>query len=516
MNQPLDLPGFPAESSLPPKAKIAAWTRPRVKPINRSQMIWRSVDVEHLIEEDHPARAIWAFVGPLALESFYAPIEAVEGAAGRTPWDPRLLVSLWIYAYSRGISSAREIERRCSFDPGFQWLCGMEPINHHTLSDFRVAHDQGLQEFFMESLGVLSAAGLISLKRVMHDGSKVKASASSKSFRREDTLRAHLEAARAQVQKLAQDQTDERTREQAAAQRAAREREQRVAQALKELEQIRTSKRGTEEKEQARASGSDPEARVMKQADGGYAPSYNVQISTEASHKIIVGVGISQNSSDYAELAGAVAHIEQNLAAKPDQLVVDGGFTSRENILMTASQGIDLIGSFGDQEAKGAWTQARQGTSAEFSKSAFEYHASENIYGCPAGQPLRPIGHNTKAGAVQHVYRAEASTCHACAFKAQCCPQTEKGRTIVRVEEALEVQAFRQKMQTAQSQEIYRQRAEVAEFPNAWIKEKLGLRRFRVRGLAKVGCEALWACLTYNIQQWIRLCWRPKLEAAQT
>lgn len=516
MNQPLDLPGLTTESGSLPTSKIAAPGRPRVKPIDRSQLIWRSVDVEHLIEEDHPARAIWAFVGALPLESFYAPIEAVEGVAGRTPWDPRLLVSLWIYAYSRGISSAREIERRCNFDPGFQWLCGMEPINHHTLSDFRVAHNQGLQAFFVESLGVLSAEGLVSLERVMHDGSKIKAAASRKSFRREETLRAHLEAAREQVQRLAEEQTDERTREQAARQRAAREREQRVAQALKELEQIRTSKHGTEEKEQARASRSDPEARIMKQADGGYGPNYNVQLSTEASHKIIVGVGISQSSSDYAELAGAVAQVQQNLAAKPDQLVVDGGFTSRENIMMMASQGIDLIGSFGDQEAKGAWSRARQGTSAEFSKSAFEYNAAENIYRCPAGQPLRPIGHNKQSGALQQVYRAEGSVCQACACKAQCCPQSEKGRTIVRVEEAPEVQQFRQKMQTAPAQEIYRQRAEVAEFPNAWIKEKLGLRRFRVRGLAKVRCEALWVCLTYNIQQWIRLRWRPKLQAAQT
>ena len=69
-------------------------------------------------------------------------------------------------------------------------------------------------------------------------------------------------------------------------------------------------------------------------------------------------------------------------------------------------------------------------------------------------------------------------------------------------------------METAEAQQIYKQRAEVAEFPNAWIKEKFGLRRFRVRGLVKVKCEVLWAALTYNIQQWIRICWLPNLELA--
>jgi hypothetical protein len=82
------------------------------------------------------------------------------------------------------------------------------------------------------------------------------------------------------------------------------------------------------------------------------------------------------------------------------------------------------------------------------------------------------------------------------------------GRSIHRSEEIAEVAEFRQKMQTEPAREIYRQRAQVAETPNLWIKEKFGLRQFNVRGLSKVGMEALWACLTYNIRIWIRLRWR--------
>jgi transposase len=158
--------------------------------------------VERLIEADHPARAIWELVGRMKLDGFYAPIEAVEGSAGRTPWDPRLLVSLWIYAYSRGISSAREIARRCTYEPAFQWLCGLGEINHHTLSDFRVDHDASLRELFVQVLGVLSSEGLVSLERVMHDGTKIKACAGVDSFRREERLKEHLEAARKQVEAM--------------------------------------------------------------------------------------------------------------------------------------------------------------------------------------------------------------------------------------------------------------------------------------------------------------------------
>ncbi len=139
----LPWPGLESGPSLPPQTQAAQRAPARVKPVDRSQMLWRSVDVEGLIEEDHPARAIWALSAELDLSGFYAPIEAVAGVAGRTPWDPRLLVSLWVYAYSRGISSAREIARRCIHEPAFQWLCGLAAINYHSLSDFRVAQRSG-------------------------------------------------------------------------------------------------------------------------------------------------------------------------------------------------------------------------------------------------------------------------------------------------------------------------------------------------------------------------------------
>ena len=125
---------------------------PRLKPVNRKQLLMRTVDVERLIVEDHPARAIWEFVGRLDLTAFYRDIGAVEGVAGRSAWDPRLLISVWVYAYSEGVSSAREVSRLCEYDPACQWLTGLEEINHHTLSDFRVAHKEALDDLFKKVL----------------------------------------------------------------------------------------------------------------------------------------------------------------------------------------------------------------------------------------------------------------------------------------------------------------------------------------------------------------------------
>jgi transposase len=510
------LPGLEAAEALPPKAPAQApQPKARIKPVNRNQMMMRPVDVERLIEEDHPARAIWELVGQLDLSSYQKPIEAVEGVAGRPVWDPRLLISLWVYAYSRGIGSAREISRRLGYDPAFQWLAGLEVINYHTLSDFRVTYDPALTELFTNTLGVMSAEGLVSLERVMHDGSKVRAMAGADSFRREGTLRAHLEAARQQVEAMGDPRADESARQRAARQRAARERQERLEQALEELAKIRQTKSDPKEQASARVSLSDPTSRVMKEGRGGYGPNYNVQISTDAKNKIIVSAGVSQNSSDSGELMPAVERIEQNLGKTPEQLVSDGGFTNRQNIIESAAKGIDFTGSFPEHNEQSEGQLKRRGVAPEFYVPAFQYDSRQDCYRCPAGELLRCSGQENRPGVIHYQYRTESSICAQCPFKAQCCPQNaSKGRSITRAVEAPQVQAFRQKMQTQEAKAIYRQRGAVAEFPNAWIKEKLGLRRFHVRGLLKAKMETLWVCLTYNIQQWIRLAWRARRMAS--
>ena len=176
--------------------------KPLIRHVNRQQMSWRAVDVEQLISEDHPARAIWTLVGRLDLRRFYENIESSAEEGGRPAIDPQLLISLWVYAYSRGIGSAREIERRCEYDPAFQWLTGMEPVNYHTLADFRVERAKELDQLFSHLLGVLSAERLITLEEVMQDGTKIQAQASGKTFRREKTLREYVERARLQVEAL--------------------------------------------------------------------------------------------------------------------------------------------------------------------------------------------------------------------------------------------------------------------------------------------------------------------------
>jgi transposase len=483
----------------------------RRKEINRQQLLLRPVEVEKLVDLDHPVRAIWELVGRLNLEPFYVEVESVEGVAGRPVWDPRLLISLWLYAYKDGVSSAREIARLCEYHPAYQWLTGLEVVNYHTLADFRIRHKEALDQLFIGVLGVLSHEGLITLQRVMHDGTKVRACASDKSFHRKATLQDHLRLAREQVEQMGDPESEELSQRVAKArQRALREKQQRLVEALKELEQIEASRSKASEKEKARASSTDPEARIMLQAKGAYGPAYNVQISTDAQSKIIVGVGVTQAPTDAAELEPAVERIEANMGDGPEQMVVDAGLTNQATMEAMTEKQVDLIGALPERRGIAVDRLKQRGVSSEFYPQAFEYDESADCYRCPVGKVLGYETQERQGATLRRRYRAKASDCRVCEFQLQCCPGTRRGRSLVRSEATPEIVAFQAKMETSEAQAIYKQRAGVAEFPNAWIKDKIGLRQFRLRGLAKVTLESLWACLTYNICQWIRLCWKPR------
>jgi len=478
-----------------------ASSKPLIRYVNRQQMSWRAVDVERLIEENHPARAIWALVGRLDLSRFYEGIESSAAEGGRPAFDPQLLISLWVYAYSQGIGSAREIARRCEYDPAFQWLTGLTEVNYHTLADFRVEKQQELDELFTQVLAALSKEGLITLDQVMQDGTKIRAVASPRSMQRESTIQEHWERAQRRVQEMGDPQNEEPSpRVKQARLRAQRERQERLDQAMEEWEKLRKQKAARSPNK--RVSISEPEARIMAQPDGGLALSYNAQLSTDGAHGLIVGVSVTQAANDWDQLLPALEQIDQRLQRQPQQTIADAGYTTRAVIEEMAERKMDFLGSMPREDASSGRTAPNR-----LPPSAFVYQPETDRYRCPGDRFLRYEGRiKNERGLISYRYQARREDCEPCVRRPECCPENQKrGRGLLRIEESAVVQEFRQKMATTQAQKNYRRRGRVAEFCNAWIKSKLGLRQFHVRGLAKVGTEMLWACLTYNLQQWIRI-----------
>ncbi len=485
-------------------------TRPRLAVVNRRQLVMRTMDVELLIEEDHSARSIWALVGRLDLSRYYAEIGSVEGRAGRDHTDPQVLISLWLYAYSRGISSAREVARRCEFEPAFQWLCALEPVGYHTLSDFRSDQKAALDDLFVQVLGILSAEGLVTLERVTLDGTKIKAHAGGNTFRRKETLEAHLQLAQEQVRLMEEQaaQEEQTTKRQVAArQRAARQRQSRVEAAVREVERLQREKKEDRDRFVARASRTDPEAHVMRNGEGGKVPSYNVQLLTDTAQGLIVNVEATTDAVDHRQLAPALKRCEQTLGRLPQQVVADGDYTNHASVEAAANCGVDFYGSW--QESWKPGERDAQGRREAYLGSAFPYHAERDCFTCPAGETLtHQATQNRPQGFRIHVYRVPKGACQKCALRNPCAPQKARPdwvRSISRREEPAATRAFKAKMATQEAQQIYAQRSRIAEFPHAWIKERCGLRQFRCRGRLKATLEATWAALSYNLTRWFAL-----------
>lgn len=258
---------------------------PRVLRPNREQLELRPTDLESLLPPDHRARSVWDFVCGLDLSPWYESIRSLEGEAGRPAIDPAILLALWIYATTEGVGSARAVARLCEQHDAYRWICGGVSVSHRTLSGFRVMHESKLDGLLTQSVVTLIDAGLIDLDRIAQDGMRVRASAGAASFRRRKRLRELERAVRGRIEKLRRELDDDPAatsrRVAAAREKAVQDRLSRVRRALAELKKREEEKSSEAEKEAVRASTTDPESRVMKMADGGFRPAYNVQLAAD-------------------------------------------------------------------------------------------------------------------------------------------------------------------------------------------------------------------------------------------
>ena len=321
---------------------------PRLVRADRSQIELRPFDLDSIIPQDHRARLLWQFVETFDLRKFEEPIKAREGEVGRSATDPKILVALWLYATADGVGSAREIDRLCREHRAYQWICGKVPMNYHTLSDFRVMHGPALDDLFTQILAVLMHKGLVEVRRVSQDGMRVRASAGTGSFRRQRTLEKCLKRARQQVdevKKLADDGSVN-ARQRAAQERAAREREQRVSQAIEELHKLRERREkkqgGQTAKAEPRGSTTDAQAHKMRMPDGGFRPAYNLQFAADTQAGVIVGVSVSDVGSDGGLAKPMIEQIERRTGIQPQEFLADGGYPDTKTINALDKMGVAL------------------------------------------------------------------------------------------------------------------------------------------------------------------------------
>lgn len=409
---------------------------PRLRTADRSQVEWVARDVDSTLPDDHRARLFWDLIGKLNLAKFYEPILARGRAPGVAATDPRILLALWILATSEGVGCASEVARLCRLHDAYRWVCGGVSVDPHTLSDFRIDHGEALDDLMTQVLAVLMKQGVLTLDRVTQDGLRTRASAGAASFRREPSLKECLDEAKAHLEAVRREGANPANhmsrQQQAARERGARERLERVERALEELPKARAVKKTNAEKAEARVSTTDPEARVMKMADGGFRPAYNLQFATETASRVIVGVAGPNAGADGGQMTPMRGQIEERTGKRPPEYLVDGGYVNLEAIDKAAEEGTTVF--------------------------------------APVPEPRNP-----------EVDRYA--------------PKPEDGPGTI---------AWRQRMNTDEAKEIYKERAATAECVNAQARNR-GLIRLLVRGLEKVKAVALWFAVAHNLARGISL-----------
>ena len=425
----------PAPPTCPEEARV-------LKP-KRQQIQWLPRDLDGVLAEDHSARSIWGLLEKLDLSAFYGSIKAKLDRPGRPTTDPQVLLALWLLGTVEGVGSARKLARLCQEHDAYRWLCGGVPINYHMVSDFRVAHQDALDELLTQIVASLMAAGAVTLERVAQDGMRVRASAGANSFRRQETLEAHLEEALAQVARLAQEREHPDAgvtrREQRARERAARERVEEAleflpqAQAAKERQQqtLVTAKRA--KVTVPRVSSRDPQARVMKMPDGGFRPAYDVELATDQAKGIIVGVTVIREGTDAGQALPMEEQVMKRTGQRPGAYLMDGGFATREDITALEERNVTVYA------------------------------------------PVR-LPRNKRE-------------------EERCQPRYGDRPQVVR---------WRQRMATKEAKAVYRQRGSTAEWANAQVSQH-GVSRFTVRGVVKLTSVMLLVAVGHNLLRWAAL-----------
>jgi len=421
----------------------------RVKTGNRTQLIFDVIDYDKLIPVDHRARTIVSFVEKLNLETFYQQIKAREGTAGRSAIDPRLLLSLWLYATLEGIGSARLLEKLCERDYAYRWICGGILINYHTLSDFRSNSANELDELLTDIVSTLILSGIASIKTIAQDGTKKAASASLKSFKTRKQLGKLKKAVGYQVKalrsELEQDSLASQTRVEVRHKQEILKREKKIAKALSELPKVEATKEAAKKKvktgakiSKAKVSLSDPEARIMRFADGSTDAGYNAQVAYDPESHIVVSVEMTNQGNDRNLLKPMVENIESRYQGQIERILVDTGYPSHQDI-------IDL---------------------AEKENPTLVY------------SPLLKKKENIKL-------------------------ESKRKRKLKEKNYAEPVKAFIRRMENRASQKIYKHRSRIETF-NGILHNRMPTG-FHVRGITKVKSELLLQVISHNIMQNNRL-----------
>ena len=514
-------------------------------PMQREQMTLFAPTLDAMIGEGHPVRLFDEILAGCRWSEWEA---EYDGKRGQPPIHPRIIASVILYGLLRGIRSSRVLEYAVTHNIDFLWLAQGHSLDHSTICGFRTKFRQGLKDLFRQLNQIAMTMGLILLKEVGLDGTRVKANNGRFETLTAAGLQEQLSALDTIIEEMLQQaegadaadqelfETGRSTQQLPPNLAELKSRQEQLKQALEKVQAADEARRreGIDPKKNpAQLPTTDSDSRVLPNKEGGYAPNYTPMAATDVHRGFIVDDDVIASTSEHLVTVPTVDRIEENYGQRLENLLADGAHATGPNMEALEQRGVEFFSHLpspktaGDNPAiRDDPTQAvpaseweklpRNPQTKKLDKSAFVYDEEKDVYFCPQGEPLPYHETKSKVDAEGNrtyfrVYRCEQ--CEGCSLNPECrSDKSKRGRTVSRDEHEKRRQQFAEKMARPESKATYSKRLHGAETPFAILKRVLGLRQFLLRGLEKVKIEWSWACTAFNLGKLVREVGRLRAE----
>jgi transposase len=506
-------------------------------PMAREQIVLFAPTLDAMISEDHSVRLFDEILG----RTDWSPWEAkYHGRRGQPPIHPRILAGVLLYGLSRGVRSSRHLEYLLGHNLDFMWLAEGHRIDHSTLCEFRKAFREPLKLLFRQVCRLAMSMGLIRLNEVALDGTRVKANndrfetltagklqerLAALDLEIEQMLQEAEQADAAQERLFASGDASAKLPPELAQRRQRREQLQKALEEAQAADKARRSEGIDPQKNPAQIPTTDPDSKVLRNKEGGYAPNYTPMAATDVHRGFIVDTDVIRSTNEHDVTVPAVDRIAADFGQNPERMLADGAHATGENMQGLEQRGVEFYSPVtvhqpqpGNPALRDDPTQPvpesqwqglpRNPQTKRLDKSCFVYNETKDCYHCPQGRTLNY--EQTKSSVASNgqrsyfrVYRCVSSA--GCPLEAACrLEKAQRGRSISRDVHEKRREGMARKMATAEAKEVYKRRFHAAETPFGIIKQVMGLRQFLLRGMENVKTEWLWTCTAFNLAKLVR------------
>lgn len=438
-----------------------------IQPISRYQQeIFSSLDDQ--VKRESIVRVIDKVVDKLYENKTEERVNEIE--VGRPEYPRKALLKLYLYGYMNRIKSSRKLERECKINIEVMWLMGKLSPDHWTISFFRKDNQEQIIQAIKSFNKFLLESGYLEGKTIVIDGTKLKANASSKGNINIDELKERVQQTDDRITYYLEvfNRTDEYEEEIEELRKEKQELEQQIEQLKKQNKKVYVK--------------TDPDSNIMKTKEGKQA-AYNVQISCDQKHKLVIATDVNSQANDFKQLKNMYESSKEMLSGnKPKELIADAGYYTPEQI---------------EQIEKEEKVNTYVVPMPERKKGNFQYDLQKDQYTCQMGKVLIFERENQDGrGRLKRFYRT--NQCGGCSIR-KGCTSSKNGRIKIRYINQDFRDNYREKMMEEKSKEKIRLRKTIVEHPIGTIKLWLGNNPLLLRGKEKVRTEINLVSFSYNL-----------------